>query len=40
MSDRAGYYRTNLSGDLEYKSFVPDKLLPNSELNIDGEIAL
>ena len=38
MSERAGYYRTNLSGDMAYKSFVPSKLPPNPELNIDDEM--
>jgi len=40
MSDRAGYYRTNLSGDMAYKSFVPNPLPPNPELKIDEEIIL
>ena len=38
MNERAGYYRTNLSGDMAYKSFVPSKLPPNPELNIDDEM--
>ena len=38
MSERSGYYRTNLSGDMAYKSFVPSKLPPNPELNIDDEM--
>ena len=38
MGERAGYYRTNLSGDMAYKSFVPSKLPPNPELNIDDEM--
>ena len=38
MHERAGYYRTNLSGDMAYKSFVPSQLPPNPELKIDDEM--
>lgn len=38
MNERAGYYRTNLSGDMAYKSFVPSQLPPNPELKIDDEM--
>lgn len=38
MKERAGCYRTNLSGDMAYKSFVPNKLPPNPELEIDTEM--
>ena len=38
MNERAGYYKTNLSGDMAYKSFVPSKLPPKPELNIDDEM--
>ena len=31
MKERAGCYRTNLSGDMAYKSFVPNKLPPNPQ---------
>lgn len=40
MIERAGYYRTNLSGDMAYKSFVPNPLPPNPELKIDEEMIL
>lgn len=36
MNTRAGFYRTNLSGDMTYESFVPNPLPP--ELKIDDEI--
>lgn len=36
MSDRAGSYRPNLSGDAAYKSFIPSPLPP--ELTIDNEM--
>lgn len=36
--NRAGYYRRNLSGDAEYKSFVPSPLPPQPELLIDNEM--
>ena len=38
MNERAGYYRTNLSGDMAYKSFVPSRLPPKPELKIDEEM--
>ena len=38
MNERAGHYRTNLSGDMAYKSFVPSPLPPNPELKIDDEM--
>ena len=38
MNSRAGHYKTNLSGDMAYKSFVPSPLPPNPELKIDGEM--
>ena len=38
MNNRAGYYRTNLSGDMAYKSFIPNPLPPNPELKIDAEM--
>ena len=36
--NRAGYYRRNLSGEAEYKSFVPYPLPPQPELLIDNEM--
>lgn len=36
MSERAGFYRTNLTGELTYKSFVPHPLPP--EIKIDEEM--
>lgn len=39
MKTRAGYYRTNLSGDMAYKSFVPSPLPPNPPVQIDAEMA-
>ena len=36
--NRAGYYRRNLSGEAEYKSFVPSPLPPQPELMIDNEM--
>lgn len=38
MNSRAGHYKTNLSGDMAYKSFVPSPLPPNPEIKIDGEM--
>ena len=38
MNERVGHYRTNLSGDMTYKSFVPNPLPPNPELKIDDEM--
>lgn len=38
MNERAGHYRTNLSGDMTYKSFMPSRLPPNPELKIDDEM--
>jgi len=34
MGNRSGAYRTNLSGDLAYKSFVPAKLPPSPPINL------
>ena len=36
MTNRAGTYRNNLSGELSYKSFVPNPLPPKPELEIDS----
>ncbi len=37
---RAGYSRINLSGELQYKSFVPAPLPPNPPLEIDEELCV
>jgi len=37
MQSRAGEYRTNLSGELQYKSFLPKPLPPNPPVEIDEE---
>lgn len=37
MSERAGFYRNNLSGEMAYKSFVPSTLPPEPEIKIDEE---
>lgn len=38
MNDRAGIYRSNLSGDSAYKSFVPNPLPPTPPLNMDSAL--
>ena len=38
MGDRAGRYRRNLSGDAEYKSFVPAQLPPVPGIELNGDI--
>ena len=38
METRAGVYRLNLSGEAQYKSFVPSSLPPNPPLLIDEEL--
>ena len=38
MSNRAGTYRNNLSGDMAYKSFAPNPLPPKPELEIDSDL--
>lgn len=37
MKNRAGEYRTNLTGELQYKSFIPKPLPPEPSLEIDEE---
>lgn len=39
MKNRAGEYRINLTGELQYKSFVPNPLPPNPPIKIDEEMA-
>ena len=38
LSNRAGTYRSNLSGELSYKSFIPNPLPPTPELEMDSEL--
>ncbi|MDD2401294.1 MAG: Fic family protein [Clostridia bacterium] len=38
MKNRAGEYKTNLSGELQYKSFLPKKLPPNPPIDYDKDI--
>ncbi len=35
MNNRAGEYKTNLTGELQYKSFLPSPLPPNPSLSLD-----
>ncbi len=37
MKNRAGEYRTNLSGDLQYKSFLPGALMPSPPVELDQD---
>ena len=39
MNTRAGTYRTNLSGELTYKSFVPAPLPPNPPIRMTEELS-
>lgn len=38
MKNRAGYYRTNLSGEMAYKSFVPNALPPEPPIEMSEDI--
>lgn len=38
MKTRSGVYRINLSGEAEYRSFVPASLPPHPELEIDSDM--
>ncbi len=38
MQNRAGKYRSNLSGEAAYKSFIPSPLPPNPEIEINAEM--
>lgn len=40
MKNRAGEYKTNLSGDPKYKSFIPSSLLPDPVIVYDHDIIL
>ncbi len=38
MNERAGKYKSNLSGEAAYKSFVPSPLPPNPPIKMDAEL--
>ena len=38
MNDRAGYWKTNLSGEMAYQSFVPSPLPPTPSIEISEDI--
>ncbi|MCD7847946.1 MAG: Fic family protein [Oscillospiraceae bacterium] len=38
MGNRAGYFKSNLSGEMEYKSFVPAPLPPNPPIELSEDI--
>lgn len=38
MSNRSGIYRTNLSGQAEYKSFLPSPLPPDPPITLDEDV--
>ena len=38
MTNRAGTYRNNLTGDAEYKSFVPNPLPPDPPVEFDEDM--
>lgn len=38
MNQRSGRYRTNLSGEMQYKSFVPSRLPPTPPIDVDKEM--
>ena len=38
MKTRAGEYRTNLSGEMQYKSFIPSSLPPTPPIDMDEEL--
>ena len=37
MNNRAGEYKTNLAGELQYKSFLPKPLPPDPPIELDNE---
>ena len=39
MNNRAGYYKQNLSGEMAYKSFVPNPLPPVPPIELSEDIA-
>ena len=38
MNERAGTYRSNLSGEMAYQSFIPTPLPPNPPIEMDREL--
>ena len=38
MSNRAGHYKSNLSGEMTYKSFVPNPLPPSPPIELTEDI--
>jgi Fic family protein len=38
MDNRAGYYKSNLSGEMEYKSFVPTPLPPTPPIELTADM--
>lgn len=38
MKERAGYYRTNMSGEAEYKSFMPSSLPPEPPIEMSEDM--
>lgn len=38
MTNRAGHYKTNLSGEMAYRSFVPRPLPPNPPIDLSDEL--
>jgi len=38
VANRAGEYRSNLSGELRYDSFIPRSLPPDPPVVIDGDM--
>ena len=38
MNNRAGYYKQNLSGEMAYKSFVPNPLPPVPPIELSEDI--
>lgn len=38
MANRAGHYKTNLSGEMAYQSFVPCPLPPDPTIELSDEL--
>ena len=38
MNNKAGQYKTQLSGDMQYKSFVPTPLIGSRLVAVDEEL--